>query len=283
MPRSIFNNCLMDRDKFEKMVFRALGPDFITKPSQPVFHYDSRALQRKAKNMGVFKALEKIYAEIPGVACGPCGDVCCRESPDVYILEYLYIRRFLEREKDAAFRASIIERGIRWAFLLLADREVFCPFLVDRKCSIYPVRPFNCRAWGLEDAAYYSVKSARASEAMKRLDRHLKLAGVNLNGAPATEMVLPRCENISIEAGRRFSEDEILEADFRVALLHKNLIPPEAFKSDNFHTPFPLHILYKKYPASEIENLRKQAMKERIEIGKSALVSKIASSFDDLP
>lgn len=45
--------------------------------------------------------------------------------------------------------ARRIERLTGRALPMLDDETLVCPFLANRRCGIYPVRPLLCRLWGL--------------------------------------------------------------------------------------------------------------------------------------
>ncbi|MEW5947547.1 MAG: hypothetical protein AB1742_15265 [bacterium] len=272
----------MDETERLRLIYERLGERYFLVKAPEVYDYDSRKLQRTAKNAGLFRTLERVYGRIPPVECGDCGDVCCRESPDVYLLEYLYVWRHLNYEAALETRRRVIERSLRWELVFPADEEAFCPFLEDRRCIIYAVRPFNCRVWGLEDEPYYRVKSARARRAMAELERVLSKRGVRFD-APLERRVLPRCERLSVAGDKRYSEEEVLEMDMTIALLHRDLIPPEAFRSHNFHTGFPLHVLLKLYAPADVAKLRVEALKEFMSRGTTSLIGDIYSRLDDLP
>lgn len=83
--------------------------------------------------------------ECKGLCWGACGPVPATAT------ERETIRRFAE-EHAIPFVDLTRERSL--GLLLdgltgaLSDDELRCPYLADRRCSIYQVRPMLCRLWG---------------------------------------------------------------------------------------------------------------------------------------
>lgn len=89
------------------------------------------------------KKLEEIYSRIPAIECRGCAECC---GPTIWSeVEYLYIKQYLiknnmqEKKYDDKFLSNLSN---------LKLDGLTCPYLVDKKCSIYPVRPFICRVFG---------------------------------------------------------------------------------------------------------------------------------------
>lgn len=105
------------------------------------------------------KKLESIYSELPETICNNCGKCCSQyRTINVYSIEFFYIKEFLndkllgevlDRIKVNIFRTSIDFKKIRDFY-----PTNLCPFLnKEKKCIIYPRRPFTCRAYGLRGVA----------------------------------------------------------------------------------------------------------------------------------
>lgn len=244
-------------ETLEQRLSRELGQDYFTRTPPPLIKYDTEKLARRAKNEKLFKKLLKLYAQLPDVTCGDCGHVCCSDSPDFYLIEYLHAWRHIRYElQDPDIEARVLENALRWAFLKFVADDVFCPFLDGGKCLIYDVRPLNCRAWALEDDAYYESKAARARESVKTQQEYFESRGVRLL-KPLEEFILPRCRDIQIHGhGHHLSEEEIREIDIETAFLHKTLVRPEEFRCINFHLHFPGHTALKTVPAAEFDSTR---------------------------
>lgn len=113
--------------------------------------------------------LDARMASVPSV-CGAGCDACCYQMVSVHTWEEELIGGYIEGTMHAATRAQVRRQLVDWwkhlkAILRPASRanpltlsdmqaithymianRVMCPFLVDHRCSIYPVRPAMCRA-----------------------------------------------------------------------------------------------------------------------------------------
>lgn len=267
------------REEVYKKIAEKMGPDFFLKKPPLVYGYDTYRLQKKAKNQGLFRKLDAVYREAPGVTCGPCGDVCCRESPDMYLLEFLRIWRHLKLErKDEALEERIVRRAVRWAFLHYFSDDIYCPFLAGGRCEIYEMRPLNCRLWALEDDDYYTEKAARARAAIEKQFAFFSDKGIS-PPLPAERLVLTKCNNITVDGGRVFSGEEIMALDLQVAFLHLSLIPHEAFRSLNFHLHFPGHIIMREVAAADYDNLQIDIAREMNSGDSSKTLEQLIESF----
>jgi Fe-S-cluster containining protein len=264
----------------EQRLARELGQDYFTRTPPPVIEYDTEKLARRARNDNLFRQLLKIYGRLPEVTCGDCGHVCCSDSPDMYLIEYLHVWRHIRYEmQDPDAEARILGRALQWAFLKFVAEDIFCPFLEEGRCAIYPVRPLNCRVWALEDEAYYLAKAERARESVKKQQEYFERHGVRLL-KPLKEFILPRCRNIRIH-GRdaHLTEEEIREIDIETAFLHKALVRPEEFRSINFHLHFPGIVALKRIPAGEFDEARIAIALEYQAGGASARLDALAQKY----
>lgn len=84
--------------------------------------------------MTIDDRLEALYASLPALEClGLCIESCGT------ITMGLHEQRRVERQTGEPLRTM--------------DRIVDnCPYLEDRRCSVYEVRPLVCRLWGLVDS-----------------------------------------------------------------------------------------------------------------------------------
>lgn len=113
--------------------------------------------------------LDARMATVPAV-CGAGCDACCYQMVSVHTWEEELIGGYIENTMHAGVRAVVRRQLIEWwkhlkgilrpvsranplilgevqamTRYMIANR-VMCPFLVERRCSIYPVRPAMCRA-----------------------------------------------------------------------------------------------------------------------------------------
>ncbi|MDR0880105.1 MAG: YkgJ family cysteine cluster protein [Clostridioides sp.] len=98
-----------------------------------------------ADENGVFAKLNSIYEEVPSGRCSGCGK-CCMESVGISMTEFLNIYKRLEESEK--IRREVTPKIIDYYFLEFVKKNS-CPFKRDdNTCSIYEVRPLNCRIYG---------------------------------------------------------------------------------------------------------------------------------------
>ncbi|WP_318493289.1 YkgJ family cysteine cluster protein [Photobacterium leiognathi] len=94
----------------------------------------------------LYGAVDKYYKKqvAPNSVCRPSCAYCCHVPVDLTLLEATRIFLYLGEE----FPLELTEIGPE-------DTSTACPFLgTDAKCSIYRVRPFNCRLFASIDSWY---------------------------------------------------------------------------------------------------------------------------------
>ena len=113
--------------------------------------------------------LDARMAVVPSV-CGDGCDACCYQMVSTHTWEEELIGAYIENTMHTGVRAQVRRQLVDWwkylksilrpvsranpltlaevqvmTQYMIANR-VMCPFLVDHRCSIYPVRPAMCRA-----------------------------------------------------------------------------------------------------------------------------------------
>jgi hypothetical protein len=103
--------------------------------------------------------VERLPERAP-LACAPGCAFCCYHPvditpPEAFIIT-AYLRTALTPEAGAATYARIAAHADRLRGLSYeahAQARIPCALLVDGSCSVYPCRPFACRAWNSTSAA----------------------------------------------------------------------------------------------------------------------------------
>ena len=186
------------------------------------------------------------------------------------------------RPADPALEAEITARAFRWAFLSLVKIDVYCPFLFDGRCVAHAARPLNCRVWGLEDAEWYERRAARARASLEKQREFFARHGVRM-AAPPSELVLPKCENITLPPGSPPVTESLVNAvETEIAMLHRAFIRPEEFRSLNFYLHFPGHVALKKVPPAKYDETRIAVALETQMTGASPLLEKLVASCGGL-
>jgi len=105
---------------------------------KPISFQDLLEILRESAPL--FQTLMEIYERIPEMTCKRRAK-CCSLAPELYYVEFLNIMDHLvsiEMDKAIEFIKKIVT-----SFFLNAMRIIPCPFLKERDCLIYPIRPFT--------------------------------------------------------------------------------------------------------------------------------------------
>lgn len=103
--------------------------------------------------------------------CSAGCDACCYQMVSIHTWEEELVGGYIEHTMNAKIRAKVRSQLVDWwrtfqailprsvdrqnpltqvelqaIALYMIQQRVMCPFLVDHRCSIYPVRPAICRA-----------------------------------------------------------------------------------------------------------------------------------------
>lgn len=118
--------------------------------------------------------LEKIYSQIPKSTCPDgCGACCGPVFPSLAELRNI---------KDWS-----AEHHVEFRDFLDVDSEGFCPYLgKNKKCTIYPVRPFLCRILGASTELPCPIGKCRASKMLNRPQTDALYKAIYLHGKEKT-------------------------------------------------------------------------------------------------
>lgn len=82
-------------------------------------------------------------------SCTGCGKCCCGAPGYVWVSieEIERISYFLKISLDLMIRTYIRKVDNRYSLIELKKSNYACPFLQDGRCTIYPVRPTQCKTF----------------------------------------------------------------------------------------------------------------------------------------
>ena len=108
-----------------------------------------------------WEELARLYDRLDGILqatsrdCGVCGE-CCRQAVSVRVrpLEADYVRKFVQNE---AAVLKFLDFAAGNKIKIWGEATGQCPFQEGALCSIYPVRPYSCRAYGHYDYRGMSI------------------------------------------------------------------------------------------------------------------------------
>lgn len=85
----------------------------------------------------IITCLNLIYAQIPNIPCTHCHQCC---GPIFWFKpEEINIRNYLKKHQ---------KKYLVWSTEEFQKHDMRCPYLINDRCSIYPVRPIVCRLQG---------------------------------------------------------------------------------------------------------------------------------------
>ncbi|NQY79478.1 MAG: YkgJ family cysteine cluster protein [Candidatus Caenarcaniphilales bacterium] len=163
-----------------------LSPEMRPK-SNPSFFPATETLKNWGQVLEEVVTTQKDVLKITGLhedtcAYFNCSDCCNYTSPHMSLTEYLYLKEWAEENdyplEEARERAREIQAEHKTEFgeeLKIIDKSIAnnsekgkenphgfkysCPFLVDKRCSIYEARPLLCRGFGLSSDDNLAVKT----------------------------------------------------------------------------------------------------------------------------
>ncbi len=121
--------------------------------------------------------LSGILDRLPPTTCQRQA-ACCALLPEMTLTEACRLYDFLERlprERREQLNLKTIEY-----YFLNPVRVMGCPFLENKNCLVYDVRPFGCRAYGLWSPWGYRSRSEAGIPAKRQVDKAWAAIGVRL-------------------------------------------------------------------------------------------------------
>ncbi|ACV61874.1 protein of unknown function UPF0153 [Desulfofarcimen acetoxidans DSM 771] len=235
-------------------------------------------LINQAETENYFKQLQEIYNKLPDTSCEQCG-TCCTVPQPAFLMEYLNIYRFLKNNLQEQL-PEILKKAARYYFLELGDINIKCPFLdEENKCAIYPVRPYNCRTFGVlpEKDTVFGTEGQMAALAQKfRSEHDIRLPEEIVN------FKLSPCYKVELLNNKKVTRQKLGEYLAEVSKFDGLLLPPEIVEKNLTFIPAAVHLAHTVL--SEGARVRKmKVLKEYIDTGKSEALDKYiddAASFN---
>jgi Fe-S-cluster containining protein len=165
---------------------------------------------------GLFSDLEALADRLPATECSRRTE-CCALLPQMTLLEAARIWDALDRQP--AVDAGRIASRLAAYFLINAARIPGCPFLDDSTCSIYGLRPFGCRAYGLYSAKAYRRRTRDSARNAAAVAKAWAGLGIQLP-AEVTEHQPSYCRRVRVQDGSTVNDDTL--AEIEAAIVEKN-------------------------------------------------------------
>lgn len=238
---------------------------------------------KKAHELSSFGRLAEVYAALPPTRCDMCGQ-CCRQGPEIYYVEFLHTLRYILSFSPEKYQ-QLVQRAVKFHLLGLVDASLACPFLEDNECTIYPIRWFVCRWWGLEAEADFLRQRKRERRDLSRqeLMRHFKeLYQIELPPAVAAAAELPFCRQVEITAGERPSQSRKAALLSKLIQLDQELLPLGTMLRQLNYLDFSTHLCSLFLSPEEMANYRLRAIKEFLAQGYSLTAGNLASKLSQI-
>ena len=184
----------------------------------------------------LFESLQRFYQRLPKTDC-QCQNpgVCCAFLPEMTWLEALQWIGYIQ-QIPADARAKMLKRFLEF-YLTNPLRSRGCPFLQNGACSIYELRPFACRAYGLWSSEYGSVRTQESRQDRKAFRQMWQNFGLEL--PPQTvESEIDYCSQVSCATETSMTDSQIMDILQQVYGLDQALAELQAKFEAEYHSDF---------------------------------------------
>ena len=167
----------------------------------------------------IFKELNKVYDDVPKGNCKGCGN-CCMESVGINLVEFLNIYNYLQ--KNNKLKSNIMNNIFDYYFLEYV-KKLPCPFKDENnRCSIYEVRPLNCRIYGHWIKEDYNKNLDKIKDENREFAKYMeKQYGLTINNN-IINYKIPYCEDFKPDKGYMSKHHRLSFYD-RIVTLDSNL------------------------------------------------------------
>lgn len=203
---------------------------------QPVELYSAIG---KADNKNLFYELQKVYNSLPETTCAGCASCCKWGSPPAFFIEYLNIYKYLRDNMKEQWQ-DMLKKSTEYFYLELVDPTQTCPFLnEENKCSIYSVRPFTCRSFGLLSKEDFNIGDRSLKELAKRYwdEYQIKIADELVNSE------LAWCEKTTAKDGKYLEKSTLAGLAAQIGAIEYNFFPQDLVDQEGTLIPFPAHLM----------------------------------------
>jgi Fe-S-cluster containining protein len=157
----------------------------------------------------LLKRLQRLHQRLPetGCECEQPG-VCCAFLPEMTWMEAVQWAGLIQ-EMPADGRMKILQKFLEF-YLTNPIRPAGCPFLEDGACTIYELRPFACRAYGLWSPEFGKVRTQKSRQDRKALLQMWQKFGLELS--PQTvEFEIDYCDRVRCKAEKSISDSQLMD------------------------------------------------------------------------
>ncbi|AQS58255.1 YkgJ family cysteine cluster protein [Desulforamulus ferrireducens] len=191
----------------------------------------------KAEQNELFAKLKTAYAMLPQTTCTGCATCCKWGSPPAFFVEYLNMYKYVRDNMKDKWQ-ELLRRSTEYYYLELVDTQQTCPFLgQDNKCSIYEVRPFSCRAYGLLSKEDFAI----GDRGLKQLAKKFKEEYDITIPEEIVNYDLPWCGKVVSPRGYE-SKSTLAGLAAQIGALDYTFFPQELVDQEGTLLPYPVHL-----------------------------------------
>lgn len=229
----------------------------------------------QAGEEGLFEKLQAVYDQVPDTECERCA-TCCAVPQPAYIVEYLNMFRYVNRQMPEAW-PEFIANAVRYYFLELVDINQRCPFLgTDNNCRVYEVRPYTCRIYGLMGQNADNTELRRNMQ--KLAEKYRQEHGIELP-AEVVNFELPQCDRVRAVSWKGKKPRELVQLlTGDIVQMESFFVPPDVVDSQFTFVPLVNHLVMSV--VSEGARFRRpRIMKEYLEKGHSEMLENYVEKY----
>lgn len=225
-----------------------------------------------------FGTLQKIYARLPDTRCD-CqrpGE-CCRYLPQVTLVEALQWIDAL-RGMPGCTSGTLVWKFVEF-YLSNPVRTTNCPFLSDGRCTIYPIRPFACRAYGLWSRQTGRFRADQSRREKQQLLEIWKKFGVNLPQESVIDEI-DYCTRVRCCAQTIITDDQLTRLLEEVYELDEAVVDERQKFEDDCHSDFSFLIACLVFGPRKAILGKFAVVKELVQIDKTDRLRKMLDHID---
>ncbi len=193
----------------------------------------------KAEQNDLFAKLGKIYANLPQTSCTGCATCCNWGSPPAFFIEYLNLYRYV-RDNLKENWPDILKKSTEYFYLELVDPNQKCTFLSDdNRCSVYEVRPFTCRSYGLLSKEDFET----GDRSLKKLAQEFKKEYDLTLPDEIINYELPWCDKVVSGQRSYIKKSTLAGLAAQVGSLDYHFFPQELVDQEGTLLPYPVHLM----------------------------------------
>lgn len=224
---------------------------------------------RKAKPS--LESLQRLYQRLPQTRC-QCEQpgVCCAFLPEMTWMEAVQWAGLIQ-QMPADSRVKILQKFLEF-YLTNPIRPAGCPFREDGACTIYELRPFACRAYGLWSPEFGKGRTQKSRQDRKALLQLWQKFGLELPAQPV-EFEIDYCSKVRCAAEKSMSDNQLMDILQKIYGLDQALAELQSKFEAEYHSDFSFLIAslalgYRKAVLGKfavIKEMVQQGTEERLE------------------